>query len=154
MKRSALFALPLFLAASWALPATSESADPAGQPITQAEDTPLQLAMDALKKGKRGLRKAKADLAANRAVILQHLTSMEGACLQAIPAELPLPEGIAAERAALLKVGFRRRMTETLEQVLVMHEAVLEKDAAALEAGYKAMSALEKSGHREFRDVE
>ena len=49
MKRSVLLALPLFLAASWALPATSEPADPTGHPTTQAEDTPLQLAMDALK---------------------------------------------------------------------------------------------------------
>ena len=149
MKRTALLALPLLLAplaTLWALPESNAAT------FAQDEATPLQEAMDVLKVSQRGLKKAIGDPAANQAEILRLLGAMEGACIRSIQAELPLPQGTAPERAALMKVGYKRHMTQTLEQVFVMTEAALKKDKAGLDAGYAEMNGLKKSGHRDYRD--
>ena len=154
MKRTTLLALPLVcvpLATLWALPDPAESA--ADWTSLQDDATPLQEAMGTLKEGQRGLKKLIDDPAANQRAMTELLVPMEEACLTAIRSELPLPEGVAAERAALLKVGYRRTMTQLLEQVLVMHEAALEKDGAALEAAYRALGLVKKAGHDEYQDL-
>jgi hypothetical protein len=154
MKRSALLVLPLLcapLATLWAVP--EHGGEPAASSRSQDEATPLQEAMGSLKNGQRGLKKLIGDPAANQQALIELLGSMEEACLIAIGSELPLPDEITGDRAALLKVGFRSTLADLLKQVLVMHEAALKQDKAALETGYRELGALKKVGHDRYSDL-
>lgn len=151
MIRSLLLLLPL-AATPWLAPRTVIRPPATTRGPVLEDDTPLQKAMQTLKKAQRSLKKLSSDPVANKQALLDTLGDVESAVLVGLGQTPPLPEGLDAKATALFVVGYKRELAHLLEAALDMEQATLNGDADALQAGYSAMSSIKKEGHEAYRD--
>jgi hypothetical protein len=119
---------------------------------TEQEESTLQGAMGTLKIGQRSLRSQIKDPAGNRDAILENLKNMQAAVLVAIaetPPDLEVP--LEGDAKALWHVRYKQEMVGLLQEILNMEAAALRTDGDALNAGYKALSGVKKTGHQDFK---